>query len=74
MPEPGWTEPYRVQFPETIGNALIKLATIEGRSVPNLIRQLAIEALIRREMEKNISAFTEELIRNGNNGQLVKTG
>jgi len=72
--ENGWTEPYRVQFPLTIGNALIKLATIESRSVPNLIRQLTIEALIRREIEKNIAALTHDLIQNGENGQLVKNG
>jgi hypothetical protein len=72
--ETGWTEPYRVQFPSTIGNALVKLAIIESRSVPNLIRQLTIEALIRREIEKNIETLIHDLIQNGDNGQLVKNG
>ena len=74
MPEPGWTEPFRVQFPETIGNVLNKLATIESRSIPNLIRDLTIEALVKRQIEEVALSIKEELIRNGGNGQLVKTG
>jgi hypothetical protein len=72
--ETGRSEPYRVQFSSTVDNALNRLAIIESRSVPNLIRQLTVEALVRREIEKNIEDFINQLIREGGIYPLVKAG
>lgn len=74
MVETGRSEPYRVQVPSTVNNALIKLANIESRSVPNLMRDLIIEALARRRADEIVLMIKEELIRNGDKGQLAKTG
>ena len=54
---------YRVKFPATINSRLAKLADLENRSIPLMIRQLVYEALGDRHWARKKPLIIESIIR-----------
>lgn len=75
MPEEtGWTDPFRVRFPITIRPILERISRGKNRSIPNFIIRSTLKRIILDEVEKNIDSFIDDLMRNGENSQLLKCG
>lgn len=64
--ETGLTEQFRVRFPTTMYEVLVKRANLESRSIPNLIQYLVIKELVREQVEENVESFIKDIISNGN--------
>lgn len=56
---------YRITLPAIVNSRLSKLANLENRSVPLMVRQLMYEGLAYRQFEKNKASIIESILKNG---------
>lgn len=67
MPKPdenGAVE-FRVKFPMTVAALLERIADVESRSIPGLIRYLTLEGLAKRQCDRKMPDIIKSIIQTG---------